>query len=220
MNLHEFDGRDALIAAIADAIAGDLQGAISVHGRASVAVPGGSTPGPVFDRLAATELDWAKVTILPGDERWVDDTSPHSNAAQIRARLLQGRAKAAQFLELYDGGDGSVTGLTAKLAGHLPLGVVFLGMGGDMHTASLFPGDAVLQGATDAPLHYVPVPGLDPRVPRMTLTPRAINAAGSKYLVIFGQAKLDALRNAKALNDPVKAPVLSVMNDLHVYWAE
>ncbi len=220
MSVQEFASREGLIDYLADSMADDLRAAITLDGAATLAVPGGSTPGPVFDRLSGAGLDWSKVTILPGDERWVPETSEHSNAAQIRARLLRGKAMTAQFLPLYDGGDGSVGALSARLEPLLPLTVVFLGMGGDMHTASLFPGDKVLGTPTGAILHYVPVPGLDPRVPRMTLTPAAINGAKRKYLVLFGDDKLAAYKRALSAEDPVQAPILAVSRNLNVLWAE
>ena len=105
-------------------------------------MPGGTTPGPVFDMLSAVDLDWARVTVLPNDERWVDEDDPRSNARLVRGRLLQGRAAAATFVSLHRAGETpeeAAPAVAEAVAPHLPLSVLLAGMGDDMHTASLFP---------------------------------------------------------------------------------
>ncbi|KMW57510.1 6-phosphogluconolactonase [Candidatus Rhodobacter oscarellae] len=221
----QYPDRDLMMLEVASRMAGALKEAILVNGQASFAVPGGSTPGPIFDALCAADLDWSKVTVLPGDERWVDEASEHSNARQIRSRLLVERAAEANFLPLFTGEEGAeaVAGLEAALAAHMPLSLVLLGMGGDMHTASLFPGEAALRPESrnsKALLHYVKVPGLDPRVPRITLSVQAINDAMSKHVVLTGADKRAAFEEAVRLGDPYQAPISAVLSGATVHWAE
>lgn len=222
----DYPDRDLMMIDVANRIAGELKEAVMLNGQAAFAVPGGSTPGPIFDALSAAELDWSKVTVLPGDERWVPESSEHSNAAQIKQRLLVGRAAAAQFLPLYDGSAGGAEAaarLDAVLAPHLPLTVALLGMGSDMHTASLFPGEAALRPEarhdTTRHAHFLPVPGLAPKVARMTLTVPALNGALSKHIVLAGDEKIMAFEEALRLNDPYQAPIVSVLQGATVHWA-
>ena len=88
----EYPDREAMMMTLADTIASDLNAALTTHDTVSCAVPGGTTPGPLFDTLSAVTLDWDRVTVLLTDERWVPETDPRSNAAQVRARLLTGAA--------------------------------------------------------------------------------------------------------------------------------
>ena len=226
MRFEEYPDRDMLMIDLANHLAGEINSALMVNDSASFAVPGGSTPGPIFDVLSAADLDWSKVLVMPTDERWVSEASPESNAALIRGRLLTDRAAAASFMPFYLEGvaleDGAAL-LEAQLGPRLPLSVVLLGMGGDMHTASLFPGDAQAVGynhGTSPTFAPIKMPGLAPFVSRMTLTPAALNGAMSKHLLITGADKREALERAQKLGDPVAAPILTVLSGMTVHWAE
>ena len=226
MNLIEYPDREMMMMDLADRLASEINEAVLVNGQASFAVPGGSTPGPIFDVLSATQVHWDKVTVLPTDERWVDEDSEFSNARLIRQRLLVGRAEQAKFLPLYrSGGELAETAaaLSTEIAEDLPLSVVLLGMGGDMHTASLFPGEELvgLMRHGNSPVFYpVKMPGLDPRIARISLSETALNGAMSKHLLITGADKRAALERAIELNDPVAAPISAVAQNLNVHWAE
>ena len=92
MKIIDYPDREALVVDVANAFVGELETCLFNHDHASFVVPGGSTPGPIFDVLCAADLDWARVHVSLTDERWVDETHARSNAAQVRARLLQDRA--------------------------------------------------------------------------------------------------------------------------------
>ena len=96
MELIEYPDREALFLGLAGRLASELTEAVRLNGQASFSVPGGSTPGPVFDTLSGTDLPWDRIAVFLNDERWVDETSPRSNTALLKSRLLRGKAAAAQ----------------------------------------------------------------------------------------------------------------------------
>lgn len=222
MKFNEYPDRDMLAIEVANEMAGDLKTHLLHHDTVSLAVAGGTTPGPIFDDLCAADIDWARVQVMMTDERWVPEDSPRSNAALIRSRLLQNRAAAAQFLPFFvpdQTPEDALPQLEQTLADKLPLSVVLLGMGDDMHTASLFPGVDGLEAAlaADAPAFAVMRPDSQPE-PRISLTARVLDAAIAKHLVIFGDAKRAALEKAMTL-PPEQAPIQAVLSETRVHWA-
>ena len=222
MDLIEYPDAEMMMMRLADVLASQIKQALLTHDSASLAVPGGTTPGPIFDTLCAVDLDWSRVDVLLTDERWVPETSDRSNTALLRRRLLVNRAAAAQLIPLYADApapEDRLADLTAGLAAALPLSVVLLGMGADMHTASLFPGADQLELALtgDAPLVAMRAPGAPE--PRITLSAAVLNAAMARHIVIVGAEKRAALDQAQGL-DPQDAPVDAVLKDTTVHWAE
>lgn len=223
MNIKEYADRDMLAIDVANALAGDLESALLHHDQVSLAVPGGTTPGPIFDGLCAADLDWHRVRVLPTDERCVPGNHERSNERLIRDRLLTERAAVAEFAPLFvpDGEpDAALAEVEALIAPILPLSVLVLGMGEDMHTASLFPGMPGLEAALDshAPILAVARTEAQPE-PRITLTAPVLDGALAKHLVIFGPAKRDALDRAMSL-PPEEAPIAAVLSGMTVHWAE
>lgn len=223
MNIITYHSREDLAQMLAARLAGELAGAIAEQGRATLSVPGGTTPGPVFDVLAQAPLDWARVAVVLNDERWVPETSPRSNTALLRQRLLTGRAAAARLVPLYlDAAtpEDGLPELTRGLMPHLPLSVLLLGMGADMHTASLFPGaDGLAQAlAPDAP-PLLALRAAGAGEPRVTLSAPVLAGAGSVHLIITGAEKRAALDRARGL-DMLHAPVRLVLDRATIHFAE
>ncbi|MEM7320662.1 MAG: 6-phosphogluconolactonase, partial [Pseudomonadota bacterium] len=157
------------------------------------------------------------------DERCVPPGHERSNARLITERLLVDRASAARFLPLYVESatpEESIPQVEAALAPELPLSVLVLGMGEDMHTASLFPGMPGLEAAlaSDAPILAVARPDSQPET-RVTLTGPVLNGALSKHLLIFGSAKRSVLESAIS-KPPEEAPISGVLDGITVHWAE
>ena len=154
MNLHKFDDRDALAEVFSGEIAHQLDRAIQIRGKATLAVSGGRTPLKLFKLLSQAELDWTRVAVTLVDERWVDPDDERSNEQMIKQYLLVGRAAFAQFVPLYvEGSSPEEASLQlcqdiVKLP--LPFDVVLLGMGTDGHTASYFSDADNLNDATNA----------------------------------------------------------------------
>lgn len=223
MTLVEYTSRVDLMAGLADVIADQLRAGLAL-GPVSLSVPGGTTPGPVFDALAQADLDWARVSVVLNDERWVDETSPRSNTRLLRDRLLTGRAAEARlipsYLQGFDAPEGALSALQAGLAPHLPLTVCLLGMGADMHTASLFPGADRLAEALspNAPL-ILPMRSDAAGEPRITLTAPVLAGAKHIHILITGADKREALAHAQTL-PPEIAPVRAVLDTATVHWAD
>jgi len=223
MTLVEYPDRDLMTLRLADTLASELADALRRHDRATFCVPGGTTPGPIFDVLSEQALDWGRVTVLLSDERWVPETSDRSNARLLRDRLLVARARAARFVPYYRPGQSparAAAALCEDLAPHLPISVLLLGMGADMHTASLFPGAEGLAAALDAraPALMALRAGGDGAERRIGLTVPALDGAVRRHLAITGPEKRAALE--RAANVPVlQAPVRAVLGGATIHWA-
>ena len=223
MNLIEYPDRDLLMLALADKIAGQLGEFLRRDGKASLCVPGGTTPGPIFDALSAVDLDWANVAVFLNDERWVPEDSPRSNTRLLRERVLRDKAAVAQLVPLYDPAprpEDRLPGLSEGLSAHLPISVLLLGMGADMHTASLFPGADLLEQALapDAPV-LMALRAEAAGEPRITLTAPVLKAAMHIHILITGAEKRAAVERAAGLSE-LEAPVRCVLDQATIHWAE
>lgn len=223
MKLVTYPDREALMLGLADVIAAELSAALHAKGRASLSVPGGTTPGPVFDILSGVALNWANVAVMLNDERWVGEDSPRSNTRLLRERLLTDKAASAQLVPLYapaPAPEDRLSELAEGVAAHLPISVLLLGMGADMHTASLFPGaDLLAQAlAPDAPI-LLPMRAEAAGEPRVTLTAPVLAAAKSIHILITGAEKRAAIERAATL-PALEAPVRVVLDNATVHWAE
>ncbi len=221
----DFRDKDQLAAALADAVAANLKAGAAARGAASLAVSGGSTPGRFFKALSErTDVPWDKVTITLVDERWVDESSDRSNGRLVKANLLTGRAAAAHFVPLYQGGsepDAYAAGLAQRQVPQ-PFDAVILGMGNDGHTASFFPGgDTLAEALTgEGPVVAIRAPGAGE--PRVTLTLGVLLAARALYLHIEGEEKVETLQRAEGegpVEDmPVRAVLRQTQTPLTIYW--
>ncbi|OCX62295.1 6-phosphogluconolactonase [Thioclava sp. SK-1] len=223
MDFKTYPDRDVLMLAVADKIASQLRATLATEGRATLSVPGGTTPGPIFDILSDLELDWQNVVIVLNDERWVPTTSERSNTRLLRERLLVNKAASATLLPLYVNApdpDERLDALSENLRPNLPISVLLLGMGTDMHTASLFPGADKLKTALDDEAPELMALRADAAgEPRITMTARVLKDAMHTHILITGNEKKAAIEAAQSL--PVEqAPVRCVLNNATVHWAE
>lgn len=225
--LNRFASREALAGALAGTVADTLRNAIARHGKALLAVSGGSTPKLFFQFLSQQELGWDKVTITLVDERWVARDSDRANAKLVASLLLRNAAAEANFVDLYlpdTAIDTAAPVLDATIKALGTPDAVILGMGADGHTASFFPNGEGLAEATD--------PGTDARVrivhaeaagePRLTLTLPVLLDAGLLALHIEGEEKRRVLEEALAAGDADDLPIRHVLRnrtDLAIYWA-
>jgi 6-phosphogluconolactonase len=223
MEFCSYPDRDMLMMRLADMLASDLNQALRGQPRATLSVPGGTTPGPVFDTLSGVELEWNRIDVILNDERWVPESNPRSNTALLRQRLLRNFAAEASLIPLYADTPTPEEGLPALIDGvraHLPISVLLLGMGADMHTASLFPGADQLAAAlaSDAP-PLLAMRAAGAAEPRITLTAPVLQDAMNIHILITGSEKREALNRALRM-DPFDAPVAAVLANATVHWAE
>ena len=217
---------------MAEAVAGDVgfivESAVDARGEALLALPGGSTPKPIYARLAAASLPWKRVTIIPGDERLVPMQDGLSNVRMLAEAFLKSGARVVP-----------VTGDIAdyRLAGNSadarlqdlkwPPDLVWLGMGADGHTASIFPGPD-LDDALNAPkarrmvgVMPEPLPKEAP-VPRVTLTRAAILSARTLLITISGDDKRAVLEQAIADGQSSRVPIGRVLAEaeqpIDIHW--
>lgn len=162
-------------AAIAAWFAERLRAALAVAPEIAVAVPGGSTPFPIFDRLAAMGLPWERISVWPGDDRIVDEDHPASNVGKIRARLEPVGARIVPLTEE---------------AQPPHFAIAWLGMGGDGHVASLFPNTDPKMDDPCPVRRLTPDP-LPPEAPfdRLSLTIPALTDSDEIMFVIRGADK-------------------------------
>jgi 6-phosphogluconolactonase len=223
MKLEVYPDREMLMLGLANTIAGQLADFLRRDGHATLSVPGGTTPGPVFDTLSGVDIDWANVAVVLNDERWVPESSDRSNTRLLRQRLIRGRAAQARLIPLYapaETPEEMLPALEDGLKPHLPISVLLLGMGVDMHTASLFPGADRLDDALSpsAPL-LLPMRAEAAGEPRVTLTAPVLRGAFHTHILITGADKRAALDRAQTLT-PIEAPVRAVLDNATVHWAE
>lgn len=222
MNIVEYADVEMMMIDLANVLAGELRETLQSEDQATLAVPGGTTPGPIFDALCAADLDWSRVGVMLTDERWVPESSDRSNTALLRRRLLTDRAAAATYIPLFaEGGtaEEKLPELSAAIAPRLPLSVVLLGMGADMHTASIFPGADRLHDALTGEEILYPMRAPGAPEPRITLSARVLEGAMRRHIVITGTEKRAALERARHLS-PQEAPVAAVLQGATIHWAE
>ena len=226
----DYDDADEMADAVASDIGFIIESALDARGDALVAFPGGQTPAPIFARLADAKLNWKRVTIVPTDDRMVAPTDPLSNVGMIAKTFLP---KGARVIPLI--GDAKIDYRKAGFAAderlgsfHWPPDLVWLGMGEDGHTASIFAGPD-LEAALGAPdkqraLGVMPDPlPKDAPVARVTLSSSAILGARSLVIAISGKKKRalleQALEDGAASKLPIGRLLANAEQAVDIHWS-
>ncbi|MGV8929713.1 MAG: 6-phosphogluconolactonase [Brevundimonas sp.] len=227
-----FTDGDAWAEACATRLTGTLSTALAETGKAIFAGSGGSTPAPIYRRMASATLDWSRVAVTLIDERYVPETAPESNAALLKKTLLTGPAAAARFVPLFH---AAVTvDRAAGLAAHAlaaaggKLDAVLLGMGEDGHICSMFPDSPTLKTLLSPalPPTVFGVPqgrdGTAPDLQRLSINLPYLIQARRVVLALTGAAKR-AVFEREAAGDPATQPIAALLAHkvpLEVLWTE
>lgn len=195
----------------AAAMAETIRSALARKGAATVIWSGGRTPASLVEPLSRHALDWANVTFIMGDERWVPLDDPASNEGAMRTYLAGTPLEAAAIEGLFRGGrtrQDALAELEERMADLLkaPACAALLGMGPDGHTASLFPGG----DWADLPDHQLVTPSQGPadNTPaRMSLTPAALRRCEAVFLLCNSPEKQALYARAAGGADPADLPV-------------
>lgn len=173
-------------------VAARAREAVSVHGRFTFAVSGGRTPWEMFSHLADEDVPWADVVIYQVDERVAPDGDPDRNLTHLMASLPDSGATVHAMPVLASDLEAAANEYDACMPESFDL--VHLGLGPDGHTASLVPGDPLLD-VTDRGVGITqPYQGHQ----RMSLTNPALNRAREVLWLVTGETKVDALRRLRA----------------------
>jgi 6-phosphogluconolactonase len=190
---------DGLARLAADRVRVLAHDALAARGRFRIALAGGSTPRALYGHLAAShDVDWSRTDVFFGDERAVGPDDPQSNFRMARETLLQPAGVPPENVRRMRGEDPDLPAAArdyeAALGGAAapPFDLVLLGMGGDGHTASLFPGTAALDERARLCVTN-DVPQMKTR--RLTLTYPALLAARDVLFMIAGHDKAATLRD-------------------------
>lgn len=218
---------------MADAVSGDvgfiIESALDARGEALIALPGGTTPAPIYEKLAKAKLNWKRVTIVPTDDRLVPVSDPMSNIAMIARYFIPLGARVIPVV--------SESATDYKAAGNAanarlsdlkwPPDLVWLGIGADGHVASLFPGpdlnDAIEAPASRRAIGVMPDP-LPENAPvaRVSLTRSAILSARTLIIVGSGETKREVLEQALKEGARSTLPVGRVLADcelpVDIHW--
>jgi len=206
-------------AALVEEAASRIAARIEAAGdRAAICLTGGSTPGPVYRRLAAepyrSTLPWARTHWFWGDDRFVPHDHEHSNAGMALAAFLDDVSVPRENIhpiptdapnpeaaaERYQAALMEFYGRDALDDDRPLFDLVLLGLGSDGHTASLFPGKPALD-KTERWAVGVPEAGLEPFVPRVSLTFTALASAREVLFLVQGAGKREILARVLAGED-------------------
>jgi 6-phosphogluconolactonase len=217
------EAADACCPYILDCLAQDLKS----QPRATIALSGGNTPRLLFSRMAQADFDWSRVHIFWVDERCVPPTDSQSNFRLANETLLSVAdipnanvhrihgelppdAAAAQYVE-------HIKQFFALSDDMLPIfDIIHRGMGSEGHTASLFPGEPLINNTTDIAAHvYVEKVKMD----RVTLLPGVLRAAKRTVLQVAGADKAPAVREVlTGPEDPMTYPCQIAGRDSRATW--
>lgn len=202
--------------------------AIAARGKFVVALTGGSTPGPIHQLLAQPpfrdDVDWRRVEVLFGDERAVPPTDKQSNFRAANADLLSHVPLPATQIHRMQGDRADLAAAAADYERELldvcggEIDLLFVGLGKDAHVLSLHPGAAAIDERARWVVDEIDPP-MDPRLSRITCTPRVIERARLVLAIATGEGKRDALQKAlHGAESPKEVPAHLLRRAKAVRW--
>lgn len=221
----EYKKISVLESKLATQISNRLESAIKKNESAHLLVSGGSTPIGMYHLLSLKQLDWSKVTIGLVDERFVPTNHANSNEKMIKENLLINEAADAHFISMSRMNNDEEENLSqASLEYkrfHNAIDICVLGMGGDGHTASLFPTDKNSEQSLENNLLEV-VSTRAPKEPikRISCSKGLILSSDAIYIMITGAEKKKVLQRATANKLPISYFTEATDKSIEIYYAE
>ena len=224
----EYDSPDEMANAVSGDIGFIIESALDARAAALIALPGGETPRPIYPKLAAAKLKWKQVTAIPTDDRLVPVESELSNVRAIDKAFLPLGARVLPIATVMDDYRQAGNAADARLQDlPWPPDLVWLGMGKDGHTASIFPGPD-MQDALDAPkarravgVLPDPMPAEAP-VARVTLTRAAILSARTVLITIRSDEKRElleaAIKDGQSSRLPIGRVLAEAEQPIDIHW--
>jgi len=221
---------DRLAGTIVQTLSQTCAEAVEKRRTAVLALAGGSTPIPIYRRLAERELTWSRIVLLPGDDRWVAHDHDACNLRAMREAFSDTAASFRALTPERPNRDPDLAVAQATLAAlPEPFDACVLGMGTDGHFASLFPGAAGVDEALnpdcrDPAVIVVPSPmPADAPFVRISLTLSRISTSRRLLLLIRGDEKRELLQRAMSSPDRHQYPVAALLQHagaaLEIHWS-
>lgn len=209
MKFQMLDDPDSVAREAAAIIAAEARSAVAERGRFTIAVSGGQTPWLMLRALASLDVPWDRVYVAQVDERVAPAGHPDRNLTHLRESLIeQARLQPEQVYAMpvespdLEAAAARYAVTLSEIAGSPPtLDLIHLGLGPDGHTASLVPGDAVLD-VTDKD---TAITGVYQGRRRMTLTYPIINRARRILWLVTGSEKAEMLSRLLAADTSIPA---------------
>jgi 6-phosphogluconolactonase len=219
IHINEYKSKDELFVNCSESIISEINQAFFSKNEGTILLSGGSTPEPLYKLLAKNDFVKSKVQWGLVDERFVEFSSDYSNEKMIRNAL---------------GDDAEIVGMVSDSKNYISnlieineryksfikeTDISILGMGGDGHFASLFPGDESSEkvlNSNEKAIFNTTAPSFPER--RVSCSFQMLLESKSIYLIITGQSKKDVLLNSE-LNLPIHK-LLAKRNDIKIYYAD
>lgn len=221
--LHSFTTQQECNDALTQELVTYISQSLTALKKSSLLLPGGDTPKAMLEQLSQVDLPWSSITISPTDERWVAGESEHSNAQMLSGFLPQATVIDPRLAAT---AQESSEAWARAVEAHAPFAATLLGMGGDGHIASLFPGMPHLNPAlqlNEAPSALV---GLAPNEPKVRLSLNMAMLCATRWLglLVFGERKKLMIDRVLAKDPTTQAlPIYHLLwhapAPVHIYWA-
>ena len=231
ISVETYPDADALVAATGDRLAATIAAAVAARGQAMIVLTGGGTGIGLLKHLGSHPIDWARVHLFFGDDRYVPTDDDERNEKQAREALLDHVALPAANIHAMPASDsgfgddiaGAARAYEEDLAGVAAAGeptpvfdVHLLGMGGEGHVNSLFPHTPAVRETHRMVVGVDDSPKPPPR--RITLTLPAVRRSLEVWLVVSGSAKADAVAAAIGGADPADVPAAGAVGRETTLW--
>ena len=226
MHLHIYKSAEETITALANWITSLIQKTLEVKDKFTIALSGGETPKKLYQRLASDEyrekINWSRLHIFWGDERFVPFTDDSNNAKMAFDNLLSKiNIPSEQIHTMWTDVTPQESATQYENILHkyfdkkqTTFDLVLLGMGDDGHTLSLFPGNEVLNDTTS----WVSAVGSKEKGERITLMPSVVNRSSAIAFLITGESKAKILQQVLESQENNYPAQLIQPSNGELYW--